>query len=60
MIICIDTSGSMKGINEYIAKATMFKMVMQVLYLKIEMLILLISALRYIHANLLKKMELKI
>ncbi|KLI59233.1 VWA domain-containing protein [Brachyspira hyodysenteriae] len=31
MIICIDTSGSMKGINEYIAKATMFKMVMQAL-----------------------------
>lgn len=31
MIICIDTSGSMKGINEYIAKATMLKMVMQAL-----------------------------
>lgn len=31
MIICIDTSGSMKGINEYIAKAVMFKMVMQAL-----------------------------
>ncbi|OEJ14238.1 VWA domain-containing protein [Brachyspira hampsonii] len=31
MIICIDTSGSMKGINEYIAKAAMFKMVMQAL-----------------------------
>ena len=31
MIICIDTSGSMKGINEYIAKAIMFKMVMQAL-----------------------------
>ncbi|WP_297276462.1 VWA domain-containing protein [uncultured Brachyspira sp.] len=31
MIICIDTSGSMKGINEYIAKAIMLKMVMQAL-----------------------------
>lgn len=31
MIICIDTSGSMKGVNEYIAKAIMFKMVMQAL-----------------------------
>ena len=29
VVICIDTSGSMKGINEYIAKATMFKMVLQ-------------------------------
>ena len=31
VIICIDTSGSMKGINEYIAKATMLKIVMQAL-----------------------------
>ena len=31
MIICIDTSGSMKGTNEYIAKAIMLKMVMQAL-----------------------------
>ena len=31
MIICIDTSGSMKGTSEYIAKAIMFKMVMQAL-----------------------------
>ncbi|MEI0538882.1 VWA domain-containing protein [Brachyspira pulli] len=31
IIICIDTSGSMKGISEYIAKAIMFKMVMQAL-----------------------------
>ena len=31
VIICIDTSGSMKGINEYIAKATMLKIVMRAL-----------------------------
>lgn len=29
MIICIDTSGSMKGVNEYIAKSIMFKILMK-------------------------------
>lgn len=31
VIICIDTSGSMKGINEYIAKASTLKIVMRAL-----------------------------
>lgn len=31
MIICIDTSGSMKGINEYISKAIALKTIMQAL-----------------------------